>query len=90
MIQWSQKQREAILNEAVRGFAGAGWVPSARAETHGIKWHWSREGSDYVIYGRIIAEHGPHLLDYANPDITERFSPDEIERICKAMEKTHE
>ena len=87
MIQCGPKQGQAILSDVVRGFAGAGWIPGAKAETHGIRWHWNREGSDYVIYGRVIAEHKPQLLNVANPDIKARFSPDEVRRISQATEK---
>ena len=84
MILWSPKQREMILHEQVRGFAEAGWLPGAKAETHGVRWHWYRDGQDYVIAGVVIAEHRPDLLNVAPPDILERFSLEDVERICES------
>lgn len=81
MIQWTVKQRDALLHEQVRGFAGAGWVGGATAENNGIRWRWYRDGSDYVVCGRNLT--GDKVCDdIGNPDITGRFSPGDVQRIC--------
>ncbi len=79
---WTDKEREALLHEAVREFAEAGWVPGATGMTHGIRWRWSREGSKYVLYGVIVAAHRADLATIADPDIVERLSPEDVRRIC--------
>ena len=75
------KVSDALVHEQVRGFARAGWVAGATGTNHGIKWRWYRDGADYVICGRNIT--GNKVLDdVGDPEITERFSPADVKRIC--------
>jgi hypothetical protein len=79
------KQLEPLLHEQVRRFADAGWIPLATADNHGVRWRWYRDGpddgADYVVCGRILT--GDKVCDdVGGPDIEDRFSPADVERIC--------
>lgn len=82
----SQKQREGLVHAQVRGFAGAGWIPGATDTNNGHRWWWYAEGSDYVICGRRLT--GDKVCDaVGDPDIRERFSPAQVQRICATHDR---
>ena len=58
-------------------FAEGGWEPGATGESGTMKWRWCREGASVVICGIHL---GP-LQDYADPDIRETFTPEEVARL---------
>jgi hypothetical protein len=58
-------------------FAQGGWQAGSTGESDGMKWRWSREGANFVICGARL---GP-MEDYADPDIQETFTPEEVARL---------
>ena len=74
------ERTEQLLHMQVRGFAGAGWKAGATDTNNGIRWRWYRDGSYYVIAGRIVI--GDKVSDdVGDADITGRFSPADVLRI---------
>ena len=75
--------QQQLVHEQVQGFAAAGWIPGATARNRGDHWRWYQQGADKVIAGRKLT--GDEVCDgIGNPDIVERFTPAQVQRICAA------